>query len=340
MKQFFAYLLLVAFLSSCNQCNHKTTIPKPDVADVKITLKITRFEKDFFSADAINPTKGIQQLQQKYPAFLPFYFQNIMGFGDIEKDPQVSAINFSVYRNDKYVKEVADTCLKVFEDFSLYQKQLTEAFQYFKHYFPKKNIPEIITFTGNFGWSAVTFDTNIIGIGVDMYLGKKYKYYPSVYPQYLYEKFEPDYMAANAMDVWGSLQFKFEPKDNSLLAQFIANGIRLYYLDLMLPETADHLKITYNEKDIEWCKKNENQIWGYFVKNDLLYKNEVKNIKKFIGPAPNTSGMPVESPGNIGAWVGWHIVRAYTAKKPNTTIEQLLLLSPQQILNESKYKPK
>ena len=336
--RYYTLLILTVIFAGCNTCNKSKK--KPNVSDVTVVLETKRFEQDFFTVDAQQPNEAIQQLKTKYPDFAPFYFSEIMGFGDIENDAAAAAINFSVYRNDQYVKQVADTCLQVFKDFSVYEKELTEAFRYFKYYFPNKHIPKIVTFTGNFGWSAISYDTTILGIGVDMYLGENYKFYPSVYPKYLFEKFKPEYLVPNAMDVAGGMYFNFEPKGNNILDNMIANGIKLYFLDLVLPDTEDYLKIGYNKKDIEWCGDNEAQVWGFFIKNEVLYKNEIKELKKYIGAAPNTAGMPVESPGNIGSWVGWQIVRKYMEQKPETTFEQLLLLDPQQILNESKYKPK
>jgi hypothetical protein len=54
------------------------------------------------------------------------------------------------------------------------------------------------------------------------------------------------------------------------------------------------------------------------------------------------AGLSEESPGNIGTWVGWQIVKAYAAQHPDMTVEQIVndKKEPQQILQESKYKPK
>lgn len=338
MFRYLVIIIAMLLLYGCSTCNKSKK--KPNVDNINVQLDVKRFEQDFFTISIENPAEALQQLKTKYPDFTPFYFSEIMGFGNLEKDETAAAISFSVYRNDQYVKQVADTCLQVFKDFSVYEKELTQAFRYFKYYFPNYSIPQIITFTGNFGWSAVSYDTTILGIGVDMYLGENYKFYPSVYPKYLYEKFKPEYMVANAMGVAAGIYFSFQPKDNTVLAHCIEAGKKLYFLDLVLPDTEDYLKISYTPKDIEWCKSNESQIWGFFIKYDILYKTENKELKKYIGPAPNTAGMPIESPGNIGAWVGWQIVRKYMEKHPEVTFEQLLVKDPQEILNNSKYKPK
>jgi hypothetical protein len=51
--------------------------------------------------------------------------------------------------------------------------------------------------------------------------------------------------------------------------------------------------------------------------------------------------MPKESPGKVGAWLGWQIINAYMKENPNTTLHQLIdLKDGQKILTSSKYKPK
>lgn len=336
--KFYGVAMIMILLSACDAC-HKSN-QKLDVSHISLNIEWKRFEQDFFTIPLDNPANSVWHLNSKYPDFTPFYFKEILGLGDLESDSMSAIISFSAYRNDTYVKDLADTCLSVFNDFSSFKKEIELAFKYFKYYFPEKKIPPIYTFTGNFTWRALSFDTLWMGIGLDMYLGKNYKYYPSIYPQYIYEKFEPEYLVPNLMEVAAGYYFNWESNDPSLIAQMIAEGKKLYFLDLVLPDIPDYLKIGYLEKDIKWCEANETKIWAYFIEHDLLYKTENKELKKYIGVAPNTSGMPFESPGNIGAWVGWQIVRTYMKHYPETTYEKLLHTAEQEILQASKYKPK
>ena len=51
--------------------------------------------------------------------------------------------------------------------------------------------------------------------------------------------------------------------------------------------------------------------------------------------------MPSNSPGKVGAWLGWQIVKAYMKENPNTTLKELIAIKDgQKILTGSKYKPK
>ena len=59
-----------------------------------------------------------------------------------------------------------------------------------------------------------------------------------------------------------------------------------------------------------------------------------------MGEAPFIQGFPDGSPGRIGHWLGWQIVKAYMEKNPTISIEKLMTHNnAQKLLNESKYKP-
>ena len=50
--------------------------------------------------------------------------------------------------------------------------------------------------------------------------------------------------------------------------------------------------------------------------------------------------MPQESPGRIGNWVGWKIVKKYMNKHSNVSLHELMSeKNAQQILSKSGYKP-
>ena len=91
------------------------------------------------------------------------------------------------------------------------------------------------------------------------------------------------------------------------------------------------------------CALNEEYMWRYFVEGNLLYDSDSKLGNRFINRAPFSKfylEIDNESPGRIGTWVGWQIVRKFMQENPDTKFEQLLELDPQEILTRSKYKPK
>ena len=70
-----------------------------------------------------------------------------------------------------------------------------------------------------------------------------------------------------------------------------------------------------------------------------MFTNEVAIIKDYMNDAPNTAALGEESPGYIGQFVGWQIVKKWMSKNEKTTLQQLMSKSPKEIFEESKYKP-
>ncbi|HEY0271753.1 MAG TPA: hypothetical protein VGC22_01155, partial [Chitinophaga sp.] len=95
------------------------------------------------------------------------------------------------------------------------------------------------------------------------------------------------------------------------------------------------------QAQLDWCRDNEQMIWQYFVQRNLLYITDWQETTHYMGEGPSTQGMPPGSPGQIGLFVGWQIVRSYMERHPAVTLQQLMeVKDPVQLFNEAKYKPK
>ena len=49
-------------------------------------------------------------------------------------------------------------------------------------------------------------------------------------------------------------------------------------------------------------------------------------------------GLDAESPGRVGQWLGWQIVRSYMENN-DTSLKEMLALDAKTIFDKSKYKP-
>jgi uncharacterized protein YjaZ len=132
------------------------------------------------------------------------------------------------------------------------------------------------------------------------------------------------------------------PENRTFLAQMLYEGKKMYLQDLLLPDQKDAIKMAYTEEELEWVKENEVYIWQYFIEKQVLYQTDPEWVERFLEPAPFSKfylQLDNESPGRIGRWIGWQIVRKYR-EQHETTIEDLIKLPAQQLFNQSKYKPK
>jgi uncharacterized protein YjaZ len=132
------------------------------------------------------------------------------------------------------------------------------------------------------------------------------------------------------------------PSDKSLLSLMIYSGKELYLKDAFLPNYADADKIGYTAKQIKWCEENEEYMWRYFIENKMLYSSDSRLPNRFINLAPFSKfylEIDNESPGRVGTWIGWQIVRSFMQNN-EVSLSQLLQMDAVEIFNKSKYKPR
>ena len=242
----------------------------------------------------------------------------------------------------KDYRGVFDSVNVHFPDTKEIEKQLSKGFQYLKYYYPNYHEPKIIYIvSGLNNWGAFTFDDNTLAIGLDMFLGKNYPFYKSVgLPDYLDPYFSPDYIPVAAFSAIYNEMQPFD-KDKPLLDMMIQKGKMQYFLSKVVPFVADTTRFGYSENQLKWCEASEGEIYNFFIKENLLYESSQQRVLRYVTDGPNSTGMPDQSPGNIGMWIGYRIVLSYMKQYPSTTMEQLFNnTDAQKLLEQAKYKPK
>ncbi len=330
--QFSVLIIFFGLISSCNPDSKKI-----DTSSIKLTLKVNRFEKDLFSYTSITDSE-VSTLKKKYDPFFTQFIENIVSISNVN-DPSVYYY-LNAFKSDHYVLDVEKKVDSTYADFSTYQERLTESFKLYHYYFPNKKIPEIITYTSGFNYAIVT-DSAYLGIGLDMFLGADYKPYVQLgLPQYKISTMTKDFLVTSALLGWISTEFELNATNTDLLTEMVHQGKLLYLLDKLSPFDEERIKIGYTKEQLEWCENNEKQVWFYLIDNELFYNKETKEIIKYMGEAPFVQGFPAGSPGKVGQWVGWQIVKSFMENNPKSTLQNLMNENDaQKILNLSKYKP-
>ena len=279
---------------------------------------------------------NLHDLKKEYGYFWEVYSNNILNFPN---DSTFLDSLESFQKNSDY-NEVYQSLKSVFSDMTSVENNLRSSIQNYNYYFPTKIVPSVITFYGGFNYPIAATDS-VIGIGLEMFLGKNYDHYKKLqhkYPIYMHQQFQKEYISSVALKGW--LQLEFPSPNNSFLSQMIHAGRIQYILSKILPNNNDSIIMGYSESQIQWCENNEMSIWNFFIEEDLLYSTKYEDIVKYLNPAPYSKGMPQDSPGQVAVWVGWQIVKAYMNRFPNSSLQDLMTINDAQyLLKKSKYKP-
>jgi len=321
-------------------CRTDSNIKKPDVSNIEVDFNLLRTEEIFFDVDSVELRTKLFQFAHHQSSIAELYFEKLLQAGTLENNGYLKSTQ--LFFANKNIKALHDSVQLIINDFNEPLAEVEMAYKYFKHYFPNKNLPEPFTAITEFGPSAFTLDSMNVGISLDMYLGPDFVYYPSLgFPQYQIRNFEPEFLPANTMKAIYNAKFPFEKEPYNFLDQIVYNGKILYLLDLTLSNNKDYLKINYSPEQIEWANANVGRIYAFFIEKELLYETKSSKFNKYVSEGPTSSGMPIESPGNIGSWLGWQIVRAFMANNPEITVDRLMKMNEAQlILAKSRFKPK
>ena len=65
---------------------------------------------------------------------------------------------------------------------------------------------------------------------------------------------------------------------------------------------------------MDWVKTNEEGVWKYFIEKKILFSTDTNLNKRFLNNAPFSKFYlqdDNQSPGRVGVWLGWQIVRSF-----------------------------
>jgi hypothetical protein len=299
-----------------------------DVSDVNNKLKVAHFDDAFFGADTAQFQQTLNELKVTYQ---PFFLSN--------EDPNF----WLIQRKSESQQNLYKDRKKILPDYSKLDQRLKDAFAHYYYYYPDQERITLYTYISNldFDYPVILAD-GLIFLAVDLYLGEDHPAYGQMAS---YQRFnrQKAFISTDIMETLAFQKAQKDPGDNALINDMIWWGKVLYFIEAMQPAATDAVTIKYTQEHIEFCRQNEVEMWTYFVDNQLLFNTSDDAKRKFIYPAPYSKfGMAFDSetPGMVGRWLGWQIVRSYMQANPNVSLPQLMKDNrSREIFRNSKYKP-
>jgi gliding motility-associated lipoprotein GldB len=331
------FFIISFLMMACHQEN------KIDTSNIKVNIKIERFDQDLSQLNQNNLKEKLPQLKKKYGNFYDDYFQKILNVGPTDNDKYINIVAQII--DGKPFQDLQQETNQVYPNMDNIKPQLTEAFKRIKYYYPEWKEPKLVTYISGFQVQT-PIGSGYVGIGLDMFLGKDSKFYPALVetiPRYISRRFTPENITPRVVEVITREDlFPELDNDKTLLAKMVYNGKLLYFMKEIQPETADSIIIGYSEKQMKWANDYESDSYAYFLDQDLLYETDYFKIQKYISEAPFTLGFgdKNESAPKLGLFIGWQIVKNYMQENPKLSLKELMLeKDSQKILKGAKYRP-
>jgi len=309
-------ILSLSFIS----CNERP----PKVDHIKVDFKLVPFYEDLFSItpDSADIEQQKHRLIEQYGDYLETYSKRIVGSGSVyDEDFSANMAQFLSYEPNQ---EVVDTCKKVFNNLQKLENEIKRAFQYYKYYFPDKNIPDVYLHISGFN-QAIAIDSSWVSVSVENYLGKECIFYEwiDIY-RYLRKKMVPEKVVPDIMKAIAMTEFIYNDSIDDLLSRMIYNGMILYFIKKTNPKIQDSLLFDMTSAELKWCRQQERMMWASMVERKHLYITDRITIQKYVNDAPFSYFFSQESPGRTGIFLGYRIIESYMKRNPETTLSQLM----------------
>lgn len=327
----FTYLLVFTIVSLIG-CSG--TIKSDNNTNPNKKISILRLDKDIYNY-LQQPGKDKEaSLREKYPILLPAFGRIAMD----NSDPETFFTTLKEYFAHPTLMQIYKDAISTFGDVSLYEEQLSDASTLAGKYLPNKKLPEFAMHVSGFRENVIVLN-NLISISTDKYLGTGYNAYKGFFQQYELQQMKPEYIVRDYMKAWLMSDIIKPNTDNQdLLSAMVAEGKILYTLSVLLPNQDKNDIIGYTPSQQNWAEQNEKDIWKKVIKQNYLFSTDHMLITRFINDAAYTSPISTDSPGRIGSWIGWQIVKQY-AKKKGASLQDIIDADAQTILKDSKYNP-
>ncbi|TXD54151.1 MULTISPECIES: gliding motility lipoprotein GldB [unclassified Polaribacter] len=319
MRFLFAFLIVLSLFFSCSHKNNS----KIDVSKIDVDFKVKRYDVDFYTATK----ETLPKVKEKYPYLFPKEFTDSISLSKI---------------NDQQEQALYAATQKVFKDFSSTVKQISSLFKHVKYYNSDFKEPTIVTMLTNIDFNnRVIYADSLLLISLDVYLGKENSFYGD-YPKYIKENNTKEHIVVDVANAMIDQQVYPYKSNRSFIDKMILEGKKMYALDVYIPAIPDKEKTGFTQEKLNWAEANELEIWTYFIDRKLLFSTDTALNSRFLESAPFSKFYMEQdnlSPGKIGVWMGWQIVKSYM-KHNDVSLQELLKMSEEEVFNKSKYKPK
>ena len=319
MKNILLLLLTLAVVFSCKKENQL----EQEIAKKNIDIKVERFDILFAEATA----QDLPQLKANYPFMFSKKYPDSFWIESMQDTLQI---------------ELFKESQKVFPNFDNQEIEIESLFNHLSYYFPEFKVPRVITATSFVDYRNKVIVTDTIAlISIDTYLGNDHPFYEGI-QKYIRQNLTKEQITVDLATAYAE-RYIFPKQKKTLLDEMIYYGKQLYFKDVMIPFIAEEERISYSKEQLDWALANENYIWRYFIEHELLYSTDSKLPNRFINPAPfskfNLAEIDNDSPGRLGQYIGWQIVRAYMEHN-DVSIKDMLIAAPEEIFNKSSFKPR
>lgn len=191
------------------------------------------------------------------------------------------------------------------------------------NYFSANKFYDLYSVVSPYNQSIFIADS-IMFVGLNHYLGSDYAGYDYFEPYQRVTK-TPQHLVYDIAEAVIVDKFPYKRKeDETVLDVLLYNGAIVYAIMQVVPNADLAEALGYTKEQLGWAENNEKNAWNALITRKLLYSTNRLDANRLVNPSPATSILHHESPGRLGRFIGYKIVKSYVETHPDINLKWLL----------------
>ncbi len=311
-------LLGVVVLSACH-----TDRWKDDPSD-NVDIRIFRYDRLQYEATVLNSLLAWQKMNTEWSHATRLLIEDVLEIGSVDQPDIYECMN--VYFSDTALVDLMEDVNRKFKDLSEIENSLTKGFRKLKEELPLLPVPRVYSQISALNQSVVVADS-LLGVSLDKYMEADYPLYKQYYHSYQRYSMSPERIVPDCLIFYlqGQYTFAWEEGHRTLSDVIMYRGKIAWIVEHVLGAgKLGSLALGYTDEELEWCRKNKNQLWKWMSDNHHLASTDPMIIRYYTSSYPGYVFLTQQMPPGIGIWLGMNLSDIWMKKHKGATIADLL----------------
>ena len=298
--KYIAVMSTVVALSACSKSK-----PYRIEAQTVEPVEIVRFDTALMQYVQHFDSTEYQELTPLQNDWWNVYNRRILGL----TDAPLFRDGLTAFMSDEKISSLYTDAVNRYADVTDLEKQLSQMLARYKTLFPNRPCPVVQMHVSGLNQSVVTVGP-LVSVSIDCYLGVDYPLYPKRYHKYELRRHERNRILPDIAEVLLRNAIPVNAR-GTMLDAIVYEGRIAYLMSGLLDTDSPDVLFAFTDEETAWLAENEAAVWTTVVDKKHLFSTNGQLIQRYIAPAPFTSILSQDAPGQTGRWLGWRIVSKF-----------------------------
>ena len=293
-----------------------------DTSGIEVSFDVINVDSLYFDAS----NEEINEIHDRLMEDLGSIYEYEISMNIQKSANEIQPSDIYNFYNNEYIKELEKEKIKLKEDTQKQLKKVEDGFKHLKYHFEELQLPKQIILINKM-FSGIELDESQVSVGLEKYINQETKIIKEIPSEELFqwqkEAMNIDFLARDILFRWIQASL-FEEKDENLAFHIIQAGKLLYILNASFPNEDGAYILRYSLEDYSWAIENEIPFWEYLVREEMLFKNNIRDKTNFLNEGPYTVGLPEKGPDRLGQFLGFRIVKQFMKSNKELTLQDLI----------------